>query len=151
MLRPSGSGLTVLIVEDHDAVRRALCETMRARFGRVVVHEARALREVSGLGACDVVLLDVATPEHQRIADARTLLQTWPRCRVILVTTLPASQATARAEENILFISRTDMRKRLGDVVALAIRTQATGRGVRFPAQGHRVRLRAGLRKRRTG
>lgn len=82
------SDFTVLVVDDHAAVREGLRRALEAH-GVCVIGEAgtggEALREVADLGP-DVVLLDVSLPDLDGIEVARRLRDRAPSTRVVMLT-----------------------------------------------------------------
>jgi DNA-binding NarL/FixJ family response regulator len=80
-----------LIVEDHDAVRRALRERIQASFGQFRLHEAgtvdEALRIVEA-EEVDIVFMDIRLPGTDGVDGARMVLERSPRTSVVMVSGL---------------------------------------------------------------
>lgn len=80
---------TALVVDDHVAVRRALCDRIQTSFGHFLVREAgsvdAALRIVDEEDV-DLVLMDVHLPGMDGIDGTRAVLQHSPRTAVVVVS-----------------------------------------------------------------
>jgi DNA-binding NarL/FixJ family response regulator/signal transduction histidine kinase len=89
-LRPvAGSGIRVVLVDDHDIVRQALCSLLETQDAIQVVANygsARvALKDLKSLDA-DVVLMDAVMPSLNGIDATRQFLQKCPNLKIILLS-----------------------------------------------------------------
>ena len=82
-------GPIALIVDDHDAVRRALCERVQASFGQFRLREAgtvvEALRIVE-TERVDIVLMDFRLPGMDGVDGTRMVLERSPHTSVVMVS-----------------------------------------------------------------
>jgi DNA-binding NarL/FixJ family response regulator len=81
--------LKILIVDDHEAVRRSLRVLLRDRSGWVVCAEAAdglEAVEKTRLFRPDVVVMDVSMPRMDGIAATRTIRRHVPEADVILIS-----------------------------------------------------------------
>ena len=100
-------GPIALIVEDHDAVRRALCERIQASFGQFRLREAGTVDEALKIvetERVDIVLMDIRLPGMDGIDGTRMVLERSPHTSVVVVSGFDdvshrsaASKAGARA------------------------------------------------------
>ena len=78
-----------LVVDDHDAVRRALCERIKAAFGRLELREAGSVEEALAVleaEKVDLVLMDVRLPGMDGIAGTRVVLERSPHTSVVVIS-----------------------------------------------------------------
>lgn len=78
-----------LVVDDHDAVRRALCERIKAAFGRFQLREAGTVDEALKIieaEKVDIVLMDIRLPGMDGIAGTRVVLERSPHTSVIVIS-----------------------------------------------------------------
>lgn len=89
MTTNSAQNATALVVDDHDAVRRALCERIRASFAQFRLREAgsvdEALRIVES-ERVDIVLMDFRLPGMDGVDGTRMVLERSPRTSVVMVS-----------------------------------------------------------------
>ena len=95
-----------LIVDDHDAVRRALCERVHASFGQFQLREAGTVDEALRIverEQVDIVLMDFRLPGTDGVEGTRMILDRSPHTSVVMVSAfddlshrLAASKAGAR-------------------------------------------------------
>ncbi len=81
--------IRVLIVDDHDMVRRGLAAFLKVKSDLQLAGEARDGEEAVAMCAQkqpDVVLMDLLMPEMDGVTATRTIHQHWPRIRVIALT-----------------------------------------------------------------
>ena len=81
-----------LVVDDHDAVRHALCERIRASFARFELREAGSVDEalkIVDAERVDIVLMDIRLPGMDGITGTRIVLERSP---VTVPETLPAGE-----------------------------------------------------------
>lgn len=81
--------IRVMIVDDHDMVRRGLAVFLQVKAGLELVGEARNGKEA--LHLCervqpDVVLMDLVMPEMDGTAATRAIRERWPQVQVIALT-----------------------------------------------------------------
>jgi len=78
-----------LVVDDHDAVRRALCDRIQASFGQFQLREAgnvsEALRIVES-ERVDLVLMDFRLPGMDGVDGTRMVLERSPHTSVVMVS-----------------------------------------------------------------
>lgn len=78
-----------LVVEDHDAVRRALCDRIHASFGQFRLREAgnvdEALKIVES-EKVDLVLMDFRLPGMDGVDGTRMVLERSPHTSVVMVS-----------------------------------------------------------------
>ena len=96
-----------LVVDDHDAVRRALCERIQASFGQFRLREAGSVTEALKIvetERVDLVLMDFRLPGMDGVDGTRMVLERSPHTSVVMVSGLDdvshrsaARQAGARA------------------------------------------------------
>ena len=78
-----------LVVDDHDAVRRALCERIKAAFDRLELREAGSVEEalaVVGTEKVDLLLMDVRLPGLDGISGTRMVLERSPHTSVVVMS-----------------------------------------------------------------
>lgn len=96
-----------LVVDDHDAVRRALCERIKAAFGHFDLREAGSVEDalaVLDTEKVDLVLMDVRLPGMDGISGTRVVMERSPHTAVVVISIfddaahrLAASRAGAKA------------------------------------------------------
>lgn len=92
--------LRLLIADDHEVVRRGLCQLLQAHEGWEICGEAADGREVVEKAAQlkpDVVILDVGMPNLNGLAATRQLTQRDPSCKVIVLTITDSDQVIREA------------------------------------------------------
>jgi DNA-binding NarL/FixJ family response regulator len=80
---------TALIVEDHDAVRRALCDRIQASFGQFRLREAGTVKEALKIvesEKIDLVLMDFRLPGMDGVDGTRMVLERSPHTSVVMVS-----------------------------------------------------------------
>jgi DNA-binding NarL/FixJ family response regulator len=101
----SGPGVSVLIVDDHEAARRAMRMMVRVAPGFDLAGEAATGEEAVSLAGelhPDLVLMDINLPGINGITATRTIIDRMPDTVVFLCSTyrhddLPADAATSGA------------------------------------------------------
>jgi DNA-binding NarL/FixJ family response regulator len=96
-----------LVVDDHDAVRRALCERIQTSFGQFSLREAGSVDEALKIvetEKVDLVLMDFRLPGRDGVDGTREVLARSPETAVVMVSGFDdfshraaASKAGARA------------------------------------------------------
>lgn len=87
--RTATSPIRVVIVDDHDMVRRGLATFLKIKPDLELVGEANNGREA--LRVCeqtrpDVVLMDLVMPEMDGTAATRAIREKWPQVQIIALT-----------------------------------------------------------------
>ena len=78
-----------LIVEDHDAVRQALCQRIQASFGQFRLREAGTVDEalkIIDTERVDLVLMDFRLPGLDGVDGTRMVLERSPHTSVVMVS-----------------------------------------------------------------
>ena len=78
-----------LVVDDHDAVRRALCERIKVSFGQFRLREARSVDEalkIVDAEKVDIVLMDIQLPGTDGVDGTRAVLEHSPCTSVVVVS-----------------------------------------------------------------
>ncbi len=102
---PSGSGLTILVVDDDPVIRTLVARTLTlARFDVVTAPGSReALRLVAEGRVLPVVLVtDIEMPEMNGVELAARLLALRPALRVVMMTGDPERAESARHHPSIV-------------------------------------------------
>jgi DNA-binding NarL/FixJ family response regulator len=107
-----------LIVDDHVAVRRALCERVQASFGRFRLREAGTVDEALKIvesERVDIVLMDFRLPGRDGVDGTRMVLERSPLTSVIMVSIFDDSshRSAARKAGARAFISKRAISKEL--------------------------------------
>jgi DNA-binding NarL/FixJ family response regulator len=79
----------IMIVDDHDAVRRGIRQLVETKANYVVVGEAsdgRAAMDMARETTPDITILDYSLPELNGLDLAHTLKRTFPRIEILLYT-----------------------------------------------------------------
>ena len=107
-----------LIVEDHDAVRRALRDRIQASFGQFQLREAgtvdEALRIVEN-EKVDIVFMDIRLPGTDGVDGTRMVLERSPHTSVVMVSGLDdeSHRTAARRAGACAFVSKRAISKEL--------------------------------------
>ena len=109
-------GLVALVVEDHVAVRQALCDRIRASFTQFQLREAGSVDEALRIVEAervDLVLMDFRLPGTDGVNGTRLVLERSPHTYVVMVSGFDdrshrsaATKAGARAFVSKRAISR---------------------------------------------
>lgn len=78
-----------LVVDDHDAVRRALCDRIQASFGQFRMREAGSVDEALKIvetEKVDLVLMDFRLPGTDGVDGTRMVLERSPSTSVVMVS-----------------------------------------------------------------
>ena len=98
----SESSIKVMLVDDHDMVRRGLATFLMAKPDLVLVGEAadglEAL-EVCAQEQPDVILMDLIMPRMDGAAATRAIRERWPNIQVIALTSFQEKQLIKEALE----------------------------------------------------
>jgi CheY-like chemotaxis protein len=122
--------INVMVVDDHDTVRRGLAVFLRAFDDLQLVGEAANGLEAVNLCAeihPHVILMDLVMPEMNGIEATRTIRRQWPEVRVIGLTSF---REEALAEQALQAGAVKCLRKDMSiDELANAIRSARTTNG----------------------
>lgn len=121
---------TALIVEDHEAVRRALCDRIHASFGQLRLREAGSVDEALKIvetEKVDLVLMDFRLPGTDGVDGTRMVLERSPHTSVVMVSGFDdmshrsaATRAGARA-----FVSKRAISRELIPVISSLVNARA--------------------------
>ena len=92
--------LRLLVVDDHEVVRRGLASLLDRRSGFEVVAQAGSVAEAITLAALhepDVVIMDVRLPDGSGIEACREIRAARPETRVVMLTSYPDEEAVLSA------------------------------------------------------
>jgi DNA-binding NarL/FixJ family response regulator len=81
--------LRILVADDHELVRRGLCQTLRSRPEWTVCGEAADGREAVALARAlvpDVVIMDLTMPGLNGLDATRSILKTAPETGILILT-----------------------------------------------------------------
>jgi NarL family two-component system response regulator LiaR len=127
----SSDAITVMIVDDHEMVRRGACSYLEAQTDISVVAQAGSGEEAVKLAQdCipDVVLMDLVMPGMDGVETTRRVKNISPRSQIIILTSFhqdefifPALQAGA-----ISYLLKDVKAKELVDAIRRAARGEAT-------------------------
>jgi NarL family two-component system response regulator LiaR len=92
--------IRVMIVDDHDMVRRGLAAFLKAKADLELVGEASDGEEA--LDVCeqvrpDVVLMDLVMPEMDGTAATRAIRERWPQVQVVALTSFQENELVQQA------------------------------------------------------
>lgn len=121
---------TVLLVDDHAVLSESLSALLGTQSDLDVVGTARTLAEARRLvesSRPDVVLLDVALPDGDGIAEIPTLLERHPGARVVVLTGTTSDRVLVAAVEAGAagFLSKSGGVRRVVDTVRAAAADEA--------------------------
>src|SRR5438477_11008122 len=89
------STLRILVADDHEVVRRGLCDLLKSHAGWEVCAEAtdgrEAIDQVKQLKP-DIVILDIGMPNLNGLTAARQILQSDPRQKILFLTIADSEQ-----------------------------------------------------------
>ena len=92
--------LRLLVVDDHEVVRRGLVSLLDRRAGFEVVAQAGSVAESISLAALhepDLVIMDVRLPDGSGIEACREIRAARPGTRVVMLTSYPDEEAVLSA------------------------------------------------------
>ena len=134
--------IRLLLVDDHEIVRRGLRELLEANDDLRVIAEAGSLLEAStvDLDQIDVAVLDVRLPDGSGVDLCRTLHEQRPDLDVIMLTSFADSEAL---NASVLAGARGYVLKNVrGDELVRAIRRVVKGEMLLTTSQVERARER---------
>jgi DNA-binding NarL/FixJ family response regulator len=91
-----------LVVEDHDAVRRALCDRIQASFAQFRLREAGSVLEALKIvesEKVDIVLMDFRLPGMDGVDGTRMVLERSPGTPVVMVSGFDDTSHRSAARE----------------------------------------------------
>ena len=95
-------GLIALVVDDHVAVRRALCDRIKASFGQFRLREAGTVDEALKIVEAekvDIVLMDVNLPGMDGVKGTLVVLERSPHTSVVVVSVYDDSSHRSAASK----------------------------------------------------
>lgn len=84
--------IKVVIVDDHEIVRRGFGEMLQNESNIDVVHEAGSSQQLNNflqVSTCDVVLLDISLPDESGVDILRQLRQRYETVKVLVLSGFP--------------------------------------------------------------
>jgi DNA-binding NarL/FixJ family response regulator len=107
-----------LVVDDHDAVRRALCDRIQASFEQFRLREAGTVDEALKIvetEKVDLVLMDFRLPGKDGVDGTRMVLERSPHTSVVMVSGYDDSshRSAARKAGARAFVSKRSISKEL--------------------------------------
>ncbi|MGH8641523.1 MAG: response regulator, partial [Burkholderiales bacterium] len=118
-----------LVVEDHDAVRRALCERIHASFGQFLLREAGTVHEALKIvesEKVDLVLMDFRLPGMDGVDGTRMVLERSPHTSVVMVSGYDDSshRSAARKAGARAFVSKRAISRELIPLISSLVYPQ---------------------------
>jgi DNA-binding NarL/FixJ family response regulator len=116
-------GPIALIVDDHEAVRRALCERVQASFGQFRLREAATVDEALKIvekERVDIVLMDFRLPGMDGVDGTRMVLERSPHTSVVMVSGFDdlSHRSAARKAGARAFVSKRAISRELIPVIS---------------------------------
>ena len=111
-------GPIALVVEDHDVVRRALCDRIHASFGQFRLREAGTVDEALKIvetERVDLVLMDFRLPGMDGVDGTRMVLERSPHTSVVMVSVFDdlSHRSAARKAGARAFVSKRAINREL--------------------------------------
>lgn len=121
---------TILIVEDHDDVRRALREWLEAEFLQCRVIEAASGEEaiaLTGIESPTLVIMDIRLPGMSGIEATRQIKATLPSAQIVMLTihTGDIYRADAKAAGASAYVTKQRMHSELVPALAALLADSA--------------------------
>ena len=112
-----------LVVNSHHAVRRALCEKIRASFANFRLREAASIADalvILEAEAIDIVLLEGDSHRISGLQGTRAVLERSPKSSVIMVSGVsePSCRSAASRAGAMAFVSKRAINSELMQVLA---------------------------------
>ena len=116
-----------LVVDDHDAVRRALCDRIQASFGQFRMREAGSVDEALKIvetEKVDLVLMDFRLPGRDGVDGTRMVLERSPNTSVVMVSGYDDSshRSAARKAGARAFVSKRAISRELIPLITSLVR-----------------------------
>jgi two-component system invasion response regulator UvrY len=92
--------IRVLIVDDHEIVRRGIKEVLADEFSGLKLGEAensQSALELLTAGDWDIVLLDINLPGRNGLEILNEINRTWPRIKVLIISAYPEEEFAIRS------------------------------------------------------
>jgi len=129
MNAPSPQVPIALIVDDHDAVRRALCERIQASFGQFRLLEAGTVDEALKIvetERVDIVLMDFRLPGTDGVDGTRMVLERSPHTSVVMVSGFDdlSHRSAARKAGARAFVSKRAISRELIPVITSLVKCE---------------------------
>jgi DNA-binding NarL/FixJ family response regulator len=145
----AGNPIRVLLVDDHEIVRRGARTLLEPEPDIVVAGEARGVREAVEVAAAtrpDVVITELDLPDGSGLEAVRDILSAHPRTQVLILTSSPDEQALV---DSVLAGARGFLLKQVRSAeLVRSIRRLASGHSLVDPVMTRSLldRLRGGKR-----
>ena len=112
-----------LVVNSHHAVRRAVCERIRASFANFRIHEAASVEDarcVLATHQVDIVLLDGDASGIDAVRGTRAILEASPKATLVLLSALtePACVSAASRAGAVAFVSKRSIGTELTQILS---------------------------------
>ena len=122
-------GPIALVVDDHDAVRRALCERVQASFSQFQLREAGTVVEALKIvetERVDIVLMDFRLPGMDGVDGTRMVLERSPHTSVVMVSGFDDSshRSAARKAGARAFVSKRAISRELIPVITSLVNSE---------------------------
>ena len=122
-------GPIALVVEDHDAVRRALCERVQASFSQFRLREAGTVDEALKIvetERVDIVLMDFRLPGMDGVDGTRMVLERSPHTSVVMVSVFDdlSHRSAARKAGARAFVSKRAISRELIPVITSLVNSE---------------------------
>ena len=122
-------GPIALVVEDHDAVRRALCERVQASFSQFRLREAGTVVEALKIvetERVDIVLMDFRLPGMDGVDGTRMVLERSPHTSVVMVSGFDDSshRSAARKAGARAFVSKRAISRELIPAISSLVNSE---------------------------
>ena len=129
MEKDSRHDLVALIVDDHDAVRRALCERVQASFSQFQLREAGTVVEALKIvetERVDIVLMDFRLPGMDGVDGTRMVLERSPHTSVVMVSGFDdlSHRSAARKAGARAFVSKRAISRELIPVISSLVNSE---------------------------
>jgi len=122
-------GPIALVVDDHDTVRRALCERIQASFSQFRLREAGTVDEALKIvetERVDIVLMDFRLPGMDGVDGTRMVLERSPHTSVVMVSVFDdlSHRSAARKAGARAFVSKRAISRELIPVITSLVNSE---------------------------
>jgi len=122
-------GPIALVVDDHDAVRRALCERVQASFSQFRLREAGTVVEALKIvetERVDIVLMDFRLPGMDGVDGTRMVLERSPHTSVVMVSGFDdlSHRSAARKAGARAFVSKRAISRELIPAISSLVNSE---------------------------